>query len=61
MVISQSTPKARPKQTAEHFAISQMTLWRWRQTPNFPKPLKRGGVVLFDIAAIENWLEGAQQ
>lgn len=58
MVTTESTPKARPKQAAEHFSISAMTLWRWAQNPDFPKPLKRGGVVLYDIAAIENWLAG---
>ncbi len=48
--------KTRPKQTAAHFQISVMTLWRWRQDPTFPQPLQRGQVVLYDIASIEQWL-----
>lgn len=50
----------RSKQAAEHFGVSDMTLWRWRKCPKFPQPLKRGRVVLYDTAAIERWLsEGA--
>lgn len=50
----------RTKPTAAHFQISEMTLWRWRQDPTFPQPLKRGQVVLFDIAAIEQWLASGE-
>lgn len=54
-------PLDRAKQTLEHFSISHMTLWRWRQHPDFPQPLKRGRVVLYDVDAIEQWLsEGAK-
>ncbi len=49
---------ARPKQTAGHFQICIMTLHRWREQPGFPQPLKRGQVVLYDIAAITAWLAG---
>lgn len=48
---------ARTKATAEHFKVSEMTLWRWRQMEGFPKPLKRGRTVLYDIAAIEEWMQ----
>lgn len=48
--------RTRPKQTAAYFQISVMTLWRWRQNSTFPQPLKRGQVVLYDIASIEQWL-----
>lgn len=47
---------ARTKEAAEHFKVSEMTLWRWRQDLTFPKPLKRRRMVLYDIAAIEQWL-----
>ena len=59
-MVTQTTPtvKTRPKATAAHFKISVMTLWRWRQDPAFPQPLQRGQVVLYDIAAIEAWLNG---
>ena len=50
--------RTRPKQTAEHFQISGMTLHRWRQRDGFPQPLKCGAIVLYDIAAIEQWLIG---
>lgn len=46
----------RQAETAEYFKISVMTLWRWSQDPLFPRPLKRGRVVLYDLAAIERWL-----
>lgn len=48
----------RPKQTAEHFQVSHMTLHRWRKQDGFPQPLKRGQVVLYDVAAITAWLNG---
>ena len=48
----------RPKQTAEHFQISIMTLHRWRKRDDFPQPFKRGQVVLYDVAAIASWLAG---
>lgn len=38
--------------------ISRTTLWRWIEQPGFPKPLKKGNTVLFDIEAVEAWLEG---
>lgn len=62
MVTSQPQPQAltRPKTTAQHFQISTMTLHRWRNADGFPAPLKRGQVVLYDVQAIEAWLEGAQ-
>ncbi|MGH1451287.1 MAG: helix-turn-helix transcriptional regulator [Pseudomonadaceae bacterium] len=48
----------RPKQTAEHFQISIMTLHRWRKQSDFPQPLKRGAVVLYNCPAIKAWLNG---
>lgn len=53
-----TTAPKRPKQTAEHFQISTMTLHRWRKQTGFPQPLKRGQVVLYDVAAIASWLAG---
>lgn len=61
VTITQARPTlTRPKQTAEHFQISTMTLWRWCQQADFPQPLKRGQVVLYDVAAIEQWLTGVE-
>ncbi len=48
----------RTAETAKHFKISEMTLYRWRHSDGFPKPVKRGRVVLYDIAAIDRWLSG---
>lgn len=53
--------RSRPKQVIEHYNISHMTLWRWRQQDDFPQPLTRGRIVLYDIAAIDSWLEGVQK
>lgn len=54
----QPTSLKRPKQTAEYFQVSNMTLHRWSKQPGFPKPIKRGQIVLYDNAAIEAWLNG---
>jgi len=53
-----TTTKARPKQAAAYFQISTMTLHRWRKKERFPQPLKTGQIVLYDLAAIEQWLAG---
>lgn len=50
----------RPKQTAEHFQVSHMTLHRWRSQGDFPQPLTRGQVVLYSIPAITAWLAGGE-
>lgn len=51
---------SRPKETAKLFQISTMTLHRWCAMEGFPKPSKRGQIVLYDIAAIEQWLAGGR-
>ena len=60
----QPTQWARTRETAEHFKVSAMTLYRWRKCPTFPKVLKRSsarnGAVLFNIQAMENWLDGGE-
>lgn len=47
----------RTQEAADFFQVSKMTLHRWRKEKDFPHPLKRGGVVLYNIQAIQNWLE----
>lgn len=47
----------RTEGTAQYFQISKMTLWRWAQDKDFPKALKRGNTVLYNIEKIEQWLE----
>ena len=52
----------RAKAAARIFRVSEMTLWRWRQLPGFPQPLKAGRTRLYDIGAIQDWMaqgEGA--
>jgi len=49
----------RYKDLCDALGIGRTTLWRWSNQPGFPKPIKRGNTVLFDIAAVEAWLEGA--
>lgn len=53
--------RKRTKEVAEHFSVSLMTLYRWRKQHDFPQPLKRGRVVLYDIAAIDAWLEAGKE
>ena len=48
----------RPTQTAGELQSSIMTLHRWLNRDDFPQPLKRGQVVLYDVAAIASWLAG---
>lgn len=60
-MVTKTNPPAtltRPKQTAAHFQVSHMTLHRWGKQEGFPQPLKRGQVVLYDVAAIAAWLAG---
>lgn len=39
--------------------VSRQTIYRWMKLdPTFPQPLKRGNTVLFDMAAVEAWLNG---
>lgn len=52
------TKYGRYKDLCEAFSVSRTTIWRWIDEPGFPRPIKRGNTVLFDIAAVEAWLEG---
>ncbi|WP_420094965.1 helix-turn-helix transcriptional regulator [Denitrificimonas caeni] len=43
----------------EALQVSRQTIYRWvKLDPTFPQPLKRGNTVLFDMAAVEAWLNG---
>lgn len=60
-MVSQATNQtsghlARPKRAAEHFQVTTQTLWRWSKQEGFPQPLKYAQTVLYDIAAIEQWM-----
>lgn len=59
LIPKKTTCYKRPKETAEHFCIGLSTLWLWTKTRlDFPQPIKMGArVTLFDINAIEAWLQ----
>lgn len=62
MATEKTTPRrARTKAAAAYFQISVMTLWRWTKLQGFPQPLKMGRVVLYDLDAIEQWMEGVSK
>ena len=61
-----TTPQAsqpryeRAKEAAQFLKISPSTLWQWaKDRDDFPKPIKAGArVTLFDLTAIQAWLQG---
>lgn len=53
-----ATKYGRYKDLCQDLGITRTTLWRWIDEPGFPKPIKRGNTVLFDVAAVEAWLTG---
>lgn len=48
-----ATKYGRYKDICEALGVSRTTLWRWAKEPDFPKPIKRGNTILFDIDAVE--------
>lgn len=52
------TKYGRYKDLCAALGVSRTTLWRWIDEPGFPKPIKRGNTVLFDVAAVDAWLAG---
>lgn len=54
------TKYGRYKDLCEAFGVSRTTVWRWIKEPGFPDPVKRGRIVLFDIAAVDAWLNNAE-
>lgn len=48
----------RYKDLCDALQVSRTTVWRWQSMPDFPAPKKRGAIVLFDIEAVEAWLNG---
>lgn len=51
-----NTKYARYKDLTDAFQVTRQTIYRWSKDKTFPKPVKRGNVVLFDIAKVEAWL-----
>ena len=49
------------KQVADRFGVSRETIWRWRSTNDFPRPMKlSAGMTRRRLADIEAW-EGSLQ
>ncbi len=43
----------------EALQVTRQTIHRWSvNDPTFPKPIKRGNTVLFNMSAVEAWLNG---
>ena len=55
-----ATKYGRYKDICEALGVSRTSLWRWAKEPDFPKPIKRGNTILFDIDAVEKWLNTAE-
>ena len=41
---------------ANKLGVTSMTVHRWRKTPDFPKAIKIGGRIFFDIALLNAWI-----
>jgi predicted DNA-binding transcriptional regulator AlpA len=41
---------------ARRLNVGRTTLWRWRQLPDFPRPVAVGKLRLYDVAQLEEWL-----
>ena len=45
------------KDAAKALGVSKKTLYDWGvRYPDFPKPIKRGRTVFFDMSELEGWL-----
>lgn len=58
---SNSAQWVRAKEAARYFSVSRSTIWQWCHRPGFPKPKRASAkVTLFDVAAIERFIEAQQ-
>ena len=45
------------KDAAKALGVSKKTIYDWMERyPDFPKPIKRGRTVFFDMSELESWL-----
>jgi prophage regulatory protein len=52
----------RLNELTEHLNVSKSTLYRWRRTSDFPKPVAIGPrSIFFFVEEIEAWLEKREQ
>jgi transcriptional regulator with XRE-family HTH domain len=47
---------ARNAQLAKYAGVSSMTIWRWKQIPDFPKAAVINGIEYRNIAEFDNWM-----
>jgi prophage regulatory protein len=48
----------RAKELCQLLSINKSTLWRWRQTQNFPKPIVLGAnTVAWKLSTIDAWIK----
>ena len=47
---------ARNAQLAEYAGVSAMTVWRWKQMPDFPTAAVVNGIEYRDLDAFDHWM-----
>jgi prophage regulatory protein len=48
----------RAKEVSQYLSINKSTLWRWRQSKQFPKPIALGAnTVAWKLSSINAWIE----
>jgi hypothetical protein len=56
--MSQEIRWARNAQLAKYAGVSTMTLWRWKQMPDFPPAAVLNGIEYRDLDAFDRWMSG---
>ena len=54
--MSQTNRWARNTQLAKHAGVSVMTVWRWKQLPDFPPAAIVGGTEYNDLDVFDAWM-----
>jgi predicted DNA-binding transcriptional regulator AlpA len=54
--MSQAIRWARNAQLAKYAGVSAMTVWRWKQMPDFPSAAVIGGTEYNDLDAFDAWM-----
>ena len=56
--MSQKICRARNAQLAKYAGVSPMTVWRWKQMPDFPPAAVVNGIEYRDLDAFDSWMSG---
>jgi hypothetical protein len=56
--MSQEIRWARNAQLAKYAGVSTMTVWRWKQMPDFPPAAVVNGIEYRDLDAFDSWMSG---